>query len=102
MRPSTCGAVPPVRRQRALKDAPYVMAALAADQILLSLDEQARTNFADIALVPPGFERVANLQWANPQVEADRCSEWLAEDCPFVERLRVANRRSRSQRKQRS
>lgn len=73
------------RSQEAMeKDCHLVEAAIAADQIVLSLDETARGLF-DQAAVRVGELRV--VVWANPSKPEDGCLPWLEAGAP-VEKSR--------------
>jgi hypothetical protein len=61
------------------KDAHLVEAALAADRIVASCDENARRPFR-IAAVK--VRRLRSLIWVNPTYPAEDCAEWLRRGAP--------------------
>ena len=70
-----------------LKDAPLIEAALAADGIVVSLDDRARGFFAAIARRIPELRRI---MWVNPERLAMRqLEEWLEAGAEDNEGLRL-------------
>lgn len=70
-------ALPASRREVAEKDLPLVMAALAADHVILSLDKPARLVYSHLASDLPVLR---SITWVNPEV--NDCLVWLQEGAP--------------------
>lgn len=62
-------------REAMLKDAHLIEAAIATDQIVISLDETSRSLFVAAALRVGEISRVL---WANPDKIEEDCVSWLA------------------------
>ncbi len=56
-------------RQIRLKDLPLIEAALRTNNIVVSLDEEARAAFR--------LPELNAITWANPAIERDRMKTWL-------------------------
>jgi hypothetical protein len=57
-----------------LKDIHLIEAALAADKIVLSLDERVRGFFSDASRT---IEELRQIHWANPEDQRERVLHWL-------------------------
>jgi hypothetical protein len=71
------------QRQAMLKDIPLIMAALQADYIVVSRDENARTLFQ--------MEELNAITWVNPVFEPDRVREWLEQGAPAIEEWKLGH-----------
>lgn len=56
------------------KDAHLLEAALQADRIVISRDEEVRTLFRQCC---PAVQEIRNVLWANPEFEAEEVVPWL-------------------------
>ncbi len=59
-----------------IKDARLIEAALASDQIVVSLDDKARLHFRDICV---RITRLKRVSWINPNVKSDQYVKWMEE-----------------------
>jgi hypothetical protein len=66
-------------REEMLKDILLLEAALAADQIVSSLNETDRRRFKSICHV---VVEIADVVWVNPDIVAENCIEWLSQGAP--------------------
>lgn len=64
-----------------LKDLPLIEAALRADRVVVSLDEEARESFR--------FRELNVVTWVNPLRERDRIGSWLEDGAPPVEEWKL-------------
>ncbi len=64
-----------------LKDVPLLEAALRADHIVVSLDEEARNAFQ--------FRELNIITWLNPVRERERVNAWLEDGAPAVEEWKL-------------
>lgn len=62
-----------------LKDSHLLEAALAADQIVVSLDDKVQEHFAAAA---EGIQKVQRIVWENPGASPDGLRDWLARGAP--------------------
>jgi hypothetical protein len=67
------------RSAQAMKDWHLVVAALGADAIIASLDETARSAFADAAAHVSELRRVT---WVNPSKSGEAVGDWLERGAP--------------------
>ena len=56
------------------KDVHLIEAALATDERIASLDDNARDHFSRLAVA---VEKLQTVHWTNPAVEGEACLEWL-------------------------
>jgi hypothetical protein len=68
-------------RQIRLKDLPLIEAALRTDNIVVSLDERARTAFQ--------LQELNAITWANPVRERERIRTWLESGAEPVDEWRL-------------
>lgn len=73
----------PVERSVILKDAHLIEAALSADHIVASLDENARALFRTAELTA--------VTWVNPVSERARIQNWLEQGAPPVEEWKLGH-----------
>jgi hypothetical protein len=66
--------LPDVRRAEIEKDLLLVLAALASDRIVASLDDRMRKLLGDLA---PVSTVVGNLVWVNPATDEEAAVDWL-------------------------
>jgi hypothetical protein len=64
-----------------LKDLPLIEAALCADHIVVSLDEEARQSFR--------LRELNIITWVNPLRERDHMGSWLEDGAPPVEEWKL-------------
>jgi hypothetical protein len=69
------------RSQAILKDLPLIEAALQADHIVVSRDENARALFQ--------IRELSTITWVNPVNEPERVLGWLEEGAPEVEEWKL-------------
>lgn len=69
------------QRQAMLKDVPLIQAALQADYIVISRDENARALFQ--------IRELSAITWVNPVSAPERILEWLREGAPSVDEWRL-------------
>ncbi len=75
LRESLAGNVEFISEKRAvLKDAHLLEAALQADRIVISRDEEVRVLFRQCC---PAVKEIRNVLWANPEIEAEEVVPWL-------------------------
>jgi hypothetical protein len=75
-------------RREMQKDRHLLTAALAADEIILSLNETDRRRFAEACDdLPP----IRTIVWTNPEREADNCLDWLEQGASPEPHLRLRN-----------
>jgi hypothetical protein len=68
-------------RQIRLKDLPLIEAALRTDEIVVSLDEQARAAFQ--------IRELSTITWVNPVREREQMKGWLEEGAEPVDQWRL-------------
>jgi hypothetical protein len=61
-------------REAMIKDLILIEAALAADRIVISLDESVRGHFARAS---HSIDELKNIVWVNPEKQRDRPLWWL-------------------------
>jgi hypothetical protein len=66
-----------------MKDVHLVEAALLADKIIFSCDEECRRLFA---LASRQIGDLGTLIWINPDSDAEECREWLKRGAPYDKR----------------
>jgi hypothetical protein len=69
------------QRQAMLKDVPLIRAALQADYIVVSRDENARELFQ--------IRELSTITWVNPVSEPERILGWLREGAPAVDEWKL-------------
>jgi len=69
------------QRQAMLKDVPLIQAALKADYIVVSRDENARALFQ--------IRELSTITWVNPVSEPERILAWLGEGAPAVDEWKL-------------
>jgi len=62
-----------------LKDLLLIEAAMASDQIIVSLDESARNHFYETA---KQFNEFKSIVWVNPTIAEEEAITWLEEGAP--------------------
>ena len=72
----------PEQRAAVLKDLHLIEAALQADRIVVSLDENARMLFQ--------VQELDTIVWVNPVSEHSRMQSWLEQGAPPVEEWRLS------------
>ncbi|MFO0577850.1 MAG: hypothetical protein U1A78_27905 [Polyangia bacterium] len=75
-----------------LKDSHLLEAALAADQIVVSLDE---TVHADFAAAAAGLQAIQSIVWVNPGQSPDALRDWLVRGALRTATNTLGARRSR-------
>lgn len=70
------------------KDRLLLEAALAADEIVLSINERDRRRFAGVC---EAISSIRSVVWVNPDRPADACEDWLKEGASPVPTLRLEN-----------
>lgn len=70
------------------KDLHLVYAALAADQLVVSMDEKVRALLRKVA---PKVVELARLGWVNPDTSEEQAIQWLGNGCP-VESVRLVTK----------
>lgn len=62
------------RKIKMLKDAHLIEAALNADKIVISLDDEAKNNYSKIT---NNFKKLKSVVWVNPVKEGAHVINWL-------------------------
>ncbi len=64
------------RRQPLAKDVPLIVAAIASDRTVISLDEEARSIAGAAAI---DIKALTRIVWVNPAVASEGALKWLIE-----------------------
>jgi hypothetical protein len=75
-------------RREMQKDRHLLTAALAADEIILSLNEKDRRRFAEAC---DDIRSIRTIVWSNPDRDADNCLDWLKQGASPEPHLRLRN-----------
>lgn len=75
-------------RRAMQKDRHLLKAALAADEIILSLNEKDRRRFAEAC---DDIQSIRTITWSNPERDADNCLDWLKQGASPEPHLRLRN-----------
>lgn len=70
------------------KDRHLLEAALAADEMILSLNETDRRRFAEAC---SEIRSIRNIVWSNPDRDEDNCLDWLQRGASPEAHLRLKN-----------
>ncbi len=69
----------PAPREAAEKDAHLIEAALAGDQIVVSLDDRAREAFS---IASRDVQKLTSIVWVNPGKSSEEVPAWLRDGAP--------------------
>lgn len=78
-------------RHAMIKDVHLIEAARATDRTVVSLDDTVRALFGAASR---HVRELGSVVWANPDREAEHCSEWLEKGAPSQKHLRIEGFRS--------
>lgn len=77
-----------VYRHEMQKDRHLLEAALAADEMILSLNEKDRRRFAKAC---DDISSIRTIVWSNPERDEDSCLDWVQQGASPEPRLRLKN-----------